>query len=43
MKGDRVFVHVHTRNELLSVLDPPNFVLFWKDLARNPYKGERIS
>ena len=38
--GDRVFPFVHTRNEALSVLDPP---LFANILAGvEPYRGQRV-
>ena len=43
MPGDRVYVHVHTRNEALSILDPPIFQRIWKDFSGpDPYKGQLL-
>ena len=42
MPGDRIFVHVHTRNEALSILDPPLFQRIWRDFGGDPYKGAQI-
>ena len=44
MPGDRIFVHVHTRNEALSILDPPIFQRIWRDFGRldDPYKGQLV-
>lgn len=43
MPGDRVFVNVHTRNEQLSILDPPLFQNIIRDFWYDPYRGERIA
>jgi len=34
--GDKVYVHVHTRNHKLSILDPPIMARIWRDFS-SPY------
>jgi len=41
--GDRVFVNVNTRNEELSVLEPPLLQPVWRDgFATDMYRGKKI-
>lgn len=43
MVGDRVAVRVHSRNEKLSVLDPPVFARIWRDFKKpSPYEGQQV-
>jgi hypothetical protein len=41
--GDRVFVNVNSRNEKLSVLEPPLFQKIWRDFQNpSPYEGAQV-
>lgn len=40
-KGDKIYVHVHSRNPKLSILDPPIFQRLWRDFG-HPYRGEEV-